>query len=320
LPDISPAETITIAISAEAAGIRIDKFLASYIESISRSHLQRAIEDGDVLVNDHTVKSSYKLKAGDVVEIDLAEPPPTEIIPEPIPIEIIYEDEDLVVVNKPAGMVVHPGAGIERGALSNALVYHFNQLSSVAGRIRPGIVHRIDKETSGLLVVAKNDQAHAALADQFRDRKVFKLYSALCYGRVQGEGGKIEARIGRDPRNRTRMAVRSGTTGRAALTLYQVKQRFDEFTLLDVEIKTGRTHQIRVHLAHINHPVVGDKTYGGGRQNSIRNLQLRRAVMRLNRQFLHASQLKFAHPRTGQQMTFTSDLPHGLKELLNLLE
>src|SRR5215216_2261216 len=205
------AEAQIIIAGDESEGARLDAFLASHINEVSRTRLQRAIEDGDVLVNERAVKSSYRLRAGDQIEIDLPEPPPVELKPEPIPLKIVYEDDDLVVVDKPAGLVVHPGAGIESGTLANALVYHFNELSGTAGRIRPGIVHRIDKETSGLLVIAKNDQAHEKLSDQFRNREVFKMYVALVYGRLSKERGEIEARIGRSPHNRTRMAVLRGS-------------------------------------------------------------------------------------------------------------
>jgi 23S rRNA pseudouridine1911/1915/1917 synthase len=256
------------------------------------------------------------LRSGDRIEIDLPEPPPVTLVPEPIPINILYEDDDLIVVDKPAGMVVHPGAGIESGTLANALVYRFNTLSDVAGRIRPGIVHRIDKETSGLLVVAKNDVAHERLSDQFRDRQVFKMYLALVYGRVSESVGEIEARIGRSPHNRTRMSVLRGGAGRAAHTVFEVARRYNEFTLLKVQIKTGRTHQIRVHLAHIGHPVAGDSTYGGGRENSIRNTPIKREIIALGRHFLHSAQLGFKHPRTGKPLEFASPLPPELKNFL----
>ena len=305
--------------TAEAAGTRLDSFIASHLSEISRTRIQRAIEDGDVLVNQHVAKSSYRLRAGDQIEIDLPEPPPVDLMAEPIPLNVVYEDDDLIVIDKPAGMVVHPGSGVDSGTLANALVYHFNSLSGVAGRIRPGIVHRIDKDTSGLLVVAKNDVAHEKLSDQFRDRRVFKQYTALVYGRVSKDRGVIEARLGRSPHNRTRMSVLKGDAGRAAHTIYEVATRYQEFTLLNVQIKTGRTHQIRVHLAHIGHPVVGDATYGGGRENSIRNTATRRAVESLGRHFLHSTELKFEHPRTGDKLEFTSPLAAELTAFLAII-
>jgi len=316
-PSTPGNDVLTITINEPAAGQRIDAFLASRIEQLSRTRLQRAIDDGDVLVNARIVKPSYRLRAGDEIEIDLPEPPPVELQPEPIPLSVVYEDADLIVVDKPAGLVVHSGAGINSGTLANALVHHFNELSGAAGRMRPGIVHRIDKETSGLLVVAKNDFIHERLSDQFRDRRVYKLYQALVYGRVKSDRGEIESRIGRSPRNRTRMAVLQGGAGRPAHTIYEVDRRFDGFTLLRVQIKTGRTHQIRVHLANIGHPVVGDSTYGGGREDSIKSARLRRQIRALNRQFLHASELQFTHPRSGEQLRFSSSLPVELTGFLN---
>ena len=304
------AQLLTIA--PEQAGLRLDSFLASQLTTISRTRAQRAIVDGDILVNEHIVKPSYRLCDGDQIEIDLPEPPPVELVPEAIPLHIIYEDDDLIVVNKPAGMVVHPGAGVDSGTLAHALVYHFNLLSGTAGRIRPGIVHRIDKETSGLLVVAKNDVAHERLSDQFRDREVFKKYTALVYGRIAQERGDIKERIGRSRHNRTRMAVLRGDAGRTAHTLYEVAGRYQEFTLLNVQIKTGRTHQIRVHLAHFGHPVVGDSSYGGGRENSIHDTALRRAVQSLGRQFLHSAELGIKHPRTNERLEFSAPLPDDL--------
>jgi 23S rRNA pseudouridine1911/1915/1917 synthase len=311
------AEFQLLKVGADRAGLRLDSFLADSLKEISRTRIQRAIGDGDILVNEHTAKPSYRLRDGDQIEIDLPEPPPVELVPEAIPLNIIYEDDDLIVVNKPAGMVVHPGAGIESGTLAHALVYHFNSLSGTAGRTRPGIVHRLDKETSGLLVVAKNDVAHERLSDQFRDRQVFKMYIALVYGRVSKERGEIDARIGRSPHNRTRMSVLRGGAGRTAHTIFNVAERYQDFTLLNVQIKTGRTHQIRVHLAHIGHPVVGDSTYGGGRENSIRDVAIRRAVQSLGRQFLHSAELAFTHPRSGERLRFTTSLPPELTTFLS---
>ena len=300
-------------------GKRLDAFLAAQLAAVSRTRLQRAIEDGDVLVNEHTVKPSYKLRTGDQIDIDIPEPPPVELLAEPIPLTILHEDEDLIVIDKPAGQVVHPGAGITSGTLANALVYHFNELSETAGRIRPGIVHRIDKETSGLLVVAKNDMAHMKLSEQFHDRKVFKMYVALVYGRLSQNLGDIEANIGRSPHQRMKMAVLRGGAGRFAHTIFQVVERHSEFSLLKVQIKTGRTHQIRVHLAHIGHPVVGDVLYGQGRENTVRNPVMKREMRLLNRHFLHAAQLEFAHPRTGDLLKFELPLPAELSGFLTFL-
>jgi 23S rRNA pseudouridine1911/1915/1917 synthase len=305
-----------ITVTSDAAGGRLDAFVAGQLRDISRTRIQRAIEDGDVLVNEHAGKSSYRVRAGDRIEIDLPEPPPVTLLPEPIALDIVYEDDDLIVVNKPAGLVVHPGAGQESGTLANALVHHFNELSGRAGRIRPGIVHRIDKETSGLLVVAKNDLTHEKLSEQFRHREVFKLYIALVYGRLSQSHGEIEARLGRSRHNRTRMAVLSGGAGRTAHTLFEVADRYAEFTLLKVQIKTGRTHQIRVHMAHIGHPVVGDPAYGGGRDNTVRDPLIKRAIGELGRHFLHSAQLAFAHPRSGARLEFSAPMPSELLRLL----
>ncbi|MBC7908865.1 MAG: RluA family pseudouridine synthase [Pyrinomonadaceae bacterium] len=310
-------ETLVFRVEETDAGARLDAYLAAQIEDWSRARIQRLIEDGDVLINGRTVKSSYKLRAVDVIDVELAQPPAARFEPEDIPIEVVYEDEELVVVNKPAGLVVHPGAGIASGTLANALVYHFQHLSQHAGAFRPGIVHRLDKDTSGLIVVAKTEAAHENLADQFRAREVFKSYVALVHGRVADDKGIIEQPIARDPRNRTRMAVVRG--GRPALSIYRVRGRRERFTLLDVEIKTGRTHQIRVHLSWLKRPVVGDEVYGTGRDKAVTDPRIRARLTRLNRLFLHAEQLGFHHPRTGAELRFKAPLPAELEELLNIL-
>ncbi len=279
--------------------------------------MQRLIEAGDVLVNSKLTKASYKVASQDEIEVELTPPPASNFTPENIPLEIVFEDEHLIVINKPAGLVVHPAAGVPSGTLANALAYHFQQLSN-AGSIRPGIVHRLDKDTSGLLVAAKTEIAHEDLADQFRAREVFKSYVALVFGVVKQESGRIEQPIARDPRNRTRMAIVAG--GRGALSLYKVRRSYDSFTLLDVELKTGRTHQIRVHLSWLKHPVVGDELYAGGRDNNVQDVRLRAQIRKLKRQFLHAEQLGFKHPATGEPMKFVAPLPAELDQLLTALE
>jgi len=299
-------------IGSDHAGLRLDAFLASQIEGWSRARLQKLIENEDVLVNGKPSKSSYKLREGDDLEIELTAAPATDFAPEDIPIDVVFEDDTLVVVNKPAGLVVHPAAGTPSGTLANALAYHFQQLP--ARGVRPGIVHRLDRDTSGLIVVAKTEAALENLSDQFRDRSVFKSYVALVHGRMSPDSGKIDQPLARDRSNRTRMAVVRG--GRNALTLYRVRRSFDRFTLLDVELKTGRTHQIRVHLAWLKHPVVGDETYGGGRDNTIQDPQLRAHVRNLKRHFLHAEKLSFTHPTTGEVVKFESPLPAELSALL----
>jgi 23S rRNA pseudouridine1911/1915/1917 synthase len=308
---------LTFSVTDDEAGERLDSFLAARIQNWSRARLQRLIEDSDVLVNGHIAKSSYKTRAHDEIEIELTSLPSASFAPEEIPIEIVHEDDDLIVVNKPAGMVVHPAAGSSSGTLANALAFHFRELSTAAGAVRPGIVHRLDKGTSGLLVVAKTEVAHEDLANQFRSREVFKSYVALVHGQMERKRGEIDQPIGRDARNRTRMAVVAG--GRSALSLFQAREAFDRFTRLEVELKTGRTHQIRVHLAWMKHPVVGDAVYGGGRDKTVPDAQVRGAIARLQRQFLHAQELGFRHPRTRQDSRFTAPLPSELQHLLELI-
>jgi len=309
-------DDLSFKIGPDQVGARLDTYLASQVEGWSRARLHRLIENEDVLVNGKTAKPSYKLRDGDEIEVELVAPPTDTFTPENIPLDIIYEDETLVVVNKPAGLVVHPSPGTPSGTLANALAYHFQKLPGTA--VRPGIVHRLDRDTSGLLVVAKTDAALENLSDQFRDRSVYKSYVALVHGRVLSNTGKIDQPLARDPSNRTRMAVVRG--GRNALTLYRVRRAFDRFTLLDVELKTGRTHQIRVHLAWMKHPVVGDETYGGGRDNTIQDPRLRAGIRALNRHFLHAEKLGFKHPATGEFVKFESALPQPLGNLLVELE
>ena len=312
-----PESSFTFTVPEADAGARLDAFLASHIEGWSRARLQRLIEDGDVLVNERAAKASYKLRANDEIEAELTALPTTSFLPENIPIEVVYEDDDLIVVNKPAGIVVHPGAGSKTGTLANALAFHFQDLSTAGGVARPGIVHRLDKDTSGLLVAAKTEQAHEHLAEQFRVREVFKSYVALVHGQVEKERGEIDEPIARDPRHRTRMAIVRG--GRSALSIYRARERFNRFTLLDVELKTGRTHQIRVHLAWIKHPVVGDETYGSGRDKTVADPVIRSQIGKLGRQFLHAEKLGFNHPKSGKQLKFQSSLPNDLQNLLDAI-
>jgi len=312
-------------------GKRLDAFLVEKIESRSRSRLQRLIDDGDVSVNQTQAKSSYKLRADDVVEIELTELPAETFEPENIPLEIIYEDESLAVINKPSGMVVHPGAGISSGTLANAIAYRFkiqdlgfkiednldeqSKIQNLKSKI--GIVHRLDKDTSGLIVVAKTEQIHEHLSEQFRNREVFKSYVALVHGAVAEKAGTIDAPIAREKHNRTKMAIRRH--GRNALSLWKVRKIFEKFTLLNVEIKTGRTHQIRVHLMSINHPVVGDEIYNSGRDKTVKDIKIRQAIVELNRFFLHAERLSFTHPQTLERMEFYAPLPEELKNLLEII-
>lgn len=312
-----------LTVGAENAGDRLDAFLADRIEGYSRSRLQRIIEDGDVLVNRKAAKASYKLREGDEIDADLTEEPVARFEPADIPLEIVFEDADLAVINKPAGMVVHPGAGVPTGTLANAIAWHFKfdvpepALSKAAPKDRVGIVHRLDKDTSGLIVVAKDLETQEALSAAFRERRVHKSYIALVHGDPRENAGTIDRPITRDRWHRTKMTV--AANGREAWTHWKVRERFEKFALLDVEIKTGRTHQIRVHLASINHPVVGDATYNEGRDNSIANIEIKKAVKDLGRFFLHSARLAFDHPKTGEHLFFTSELPQELAQLLKTL-
>ena len=312
-------------------GKRLDVFLSEKVADWSRARLQKLVDDGDVLVNGKAAKSSYKLRGGEEIEVELAEDLIEKFEPEDIPLDIVYEDEFLAVVNKRAGMVVHPGAGISSGTLANALAFHFrinsedlkdeistDEKSKIAVlKSKIGIVHRLDKDTSGLLVVAKTETVHDNLSRQFANRKVAKNYLALAHGRIETQIGKIETAIGRDAKNRTRMAIVKA--GRSALTLWKVRQRFDKFTLLDVEIKTGRTHQIRVHLASVNHGIVGDETYNAGRDKTVADANVKQAIAGLNRFFLHAEKLSFTHPKTLEKMNFAAPLAPELTEFLKLI-
>lgn len=304
-----------ITIERDDAGKRLDAFLAERVEGWSRSRLQRLIEGGDVLVNEKPAKPSYKLRECDEIDVDLTEPADDRFEPEDIPLDIVHEDEYLAVINKPAGMIVHPGAGISGGTLANAIAWHFGLNTENSNRV--GIVHRLDKDTSGLIVVAKTEEVQEKLSELFRKRKVEKSYVALVHGSPRDNSGIIERPIARDRWHRTKMTV--AANGRYALTLWKVRKRFEKFTLLDVDIKTGRTHQIRVHLASINHPVVGDAVYNEGRDNTIANIEIRKAVEKLGRFFLHAERLAFTHPATGETLSLEVALPKELVAFINVL-
>ena len=314
---------LTFTAEAEDVGKRLDAFLVENIEGRSRSRLQKLIDDGDCLVNEKQSKSSYKIRANDEIEIELTELPAVTFKPEIIPLDIIFEDAYLAVINKPSGMVVHPGAGISSGTLANAIAHHFkfeddaSQNANSEIRNRVGIVHRLDKDTSGLIVVAKSETTHEALSEQFREREVYKSYIALVHGEMQQTAGEINLPLAREKHNRTKMAVRAH--GRAAHSIWKVKKHFEKFTLLGVEIKTGRTHQIRVHLASINHPIVGDETYNAGRDKTVRDLDVRKAIQDLDRFFLHSEKLSFTHPVSLERLDFTAPLPVELTEFLELL-
>ncbi|GBF32976.1 ribosomal large subunit pseudouridine synthase D [Desulfocucumis palustris] len=290
------------------AGVRLDVFLAGENPDLSRSHVQKLLEDGQVTVNGGPARASYRVKTGDVIMLTVPPPVEMKVEPEPIPLDIYYEDEDVLVVNKPRGMVVHPAEGNYSGTLVNAVLYHCRDLSGINGVLRPGIVHRLDKDTSGLLMVAKNDVSHVELASQLKDRQVVRRYLALAHGVVKAERGVVDAPIGRDPGDRQRMAV-VFRNGKPAVTHYRVKKKYQNHTYMELRLETGRTHQIRVHLSYIGHPVVGDPKYGPARPH-----------FGLDGQFLHAAVLGFKHPRSGQFIQFESPLPGVLAAVLAELE
>lgn len=298
--------TETILLIAETNAARIDAYLAEQTE-LTRSKIQKLIKEGSVLKNETCCKANTEVHIGDVIRIDA----PTcgaEEMPEPenIPLQIVYEDGDLAVINKPKGMVVHPAPGNTSGTLVNALLYHFKELSETGGAVRPGIVHRIDKLTSGLLVVAKNDAAHEALAKQFASHSAHREYLCIVHGNLKEDTGVIDAPIGRHPVDRKRMAVVEN--GRHAVTHWKVLERFGSQTLLDISLETGRTHQIRVHMAYCKHPILGDEVYGSAAPK-----------LKLNGQALHGYRLTFTHPRTGREMTFIAPIPPDFQTALKLL-
>jgi 23S rRNA pseudouridine1911/1915/1917 synthase len=334
-------ERRTIEVPAEAKGQRLDQFLAAQLEGVSRSRVQMLMEQGDVLVDGEHEKASMKLRGGERIAITgEPHPAPLKATAEDIPLDVVFEDADLAVVNKPAGMMVHAGSGQNedarsRGTLVNALLFRFNKLSSTGGELRPGIVHRLDKDTSGLIVVAKNDRTHAALGEMFASRQMKKTYIALVQGNVERQKGTINAGVGRDPVRRTRMTAKPQDNARSAVSHYQVVRRlatrFGKFTLVEVKIETGRTHQIRVHMASIGHPVVGDTLYGGSGQltdqvasQAAQSKAARRKAeperLRLGRNFLHAARLEFEHPGTGKLLQLESPLPEELERYLGSLE
>ena len=326
-----PNYPIRLTVLDEQAGKRLDQFLVSQLPEVSRARVQQLITAAKVQVDSVPAKASLRLRGGERVEVlGPAQPIALRAVAEDIPLDIIYEDDDLVVINKPAGMMVHAGAGAtddarNRGTLVNALLHRFGNLSGVGGKLRPGIVHRLDKETSGLLVVAKNDESHRKLASQFAQRSAKTTYIALVHGFVTRDRGTILTPIARDPVRRTRMTVRV-EGGREAVTHYSVLRRIDakygKFTLLEVKIETGRTHQIRVHLASIRHPVVGDSLYGAARELQPRNHRHRGGgqALSLPRNFLHSSRIELVHPRSGEPLSYTSPIPDELASFLELLE
>ena len=308
-PEMLLGETLHIVAGPEDEGMRLDKFLSVRVEELTRSAAERLAEQGQVSSGGKTLDKKYRLRAGDAIEVILPEPVGLDILPEAIPLDIRYEDADLLVVNKPKGMVVHPAAGHAGGTLVNALLAHCgDSLSGINGVIRPGIVHRIDKDTSGLLIVAKNDFAHQRLAEQIKEHSFTRMYEAVVHGNLKEDTGTIDAPIGRHPTDRKRMAV-TEKNSRHAVTHFEVLARYKGFTHVRLKLETGRTHQIRVHMAYIGHPVAGDPVYGP-----------KKPVPNLDGQCLHARVIGFVHPRTGEYLEITSELPSYFTAFLEKLK
>jgi len=313
-------QKIFFTVDCTSAQKRLDLFLSQQTLPLTRSQIKRLIDAQLVKVNHLSAKASCRVKRGDVIEVDLQEPKEPQIEPENIPLDILFEDDSIIVVNKPAGMVVHPAAGNYSGTLINAILFHCSFLSGVGGILRPGIVHRLDKGTSGVLVVAKNDNAHQSLSRQFKNRTVKKIYNALVYHYIKEDEGTIELEIGRHYSDRKKMSTRT-KKGRVAVTQWKVLQRYKNFSLLEIGIKTGRTHQIRVHLSSSHHSVVGDSVYGSTRGLSqIKSESIKKRLHNLTRPFLHAYLLGFHHPKDNRYQEFIAPLPEDLNEILTLLE
>ena len=295
-------------LTADRAGERADQFLARMLPELTRSAAQRLLEDGAVTLNGLPVKKNYKTGLGDELVLALPDPAPIDVVPQDIPLDVIYEDDDVIAVNKPVGLVVHPAAGHPDGTLVNALLYHCgNSLSGINGELRPGIVHRIDRDTSGLIIAAKNDFAHLSLAEQLQDHSLYREYEAVCVGNLKDESGTVDAPIFRHPTDRKKMAVNK-LQGRRAVTHWSVLEHFSGYTHIQCRLETGRTHQIRVHMAYIGHPLLGDVVYGS-----------KKPWPGLAGQCLHARRLSFIHPRTGERVTLECPLPHWFEAVLTKL-
>ena len=297
---------VSFTVIEDDAKMRLDKYITMYAEEVSRSRIQSLIEEGMVMVNGAIGKANYKVKVNDEIVLQMEDDKELDVEAEDIPLDIRYEDEDVIVINKPKGMAVHPANGNQHGTLVNALLYHVKDLSGINGVLRPGIVHRIDKDTTGLLIVAKNDMAHASLSKQLQTKSVNRLYYALVHGVIPHDFGTIDAPIGRDIKDRQKMTVTS-TNSKDARTHFKVMERFQDYTLVECRLETGRTHQIRVHMQYIGYPVVGDEKYSF------------RKTMKTNGQLLHAHQLTFLHPRTNEQITVEAPLPEQFQEILEEL-
>lgn len=297
-----------IFVTEEISGDRIDKFLSDQCEELSRSFLQKLLKSGEVYVGSKTVKPSYKVTAGDLISFEVPEADEPEILPEDIPLDILYEDHDVVLVNKPKGMVVHPAAGHYTGTLVNALMFHCkDDLSGINGVMRPGIVHRIDMDTTGVLIICKNDLAHNSIAEQLKEHSITRRYQAIVHGNLKDDEGVIDAPVGRHPQDRKKMCI-NHQNGKHAVTHYRVLNRFKGYTHIECRLETGRTHQIRVHMSSIGHPLLGDQVYGPAK-----------CPFKLQGQTLHAGILGFIHPRTGEYMEFAAPLPEYFTKLLHVL-
>ena len=301
---------------------RLDTYIVECLPDISRSQLKKLIDNGQVTLNEATTKASYKLKGGESIRVILPEPEPIETIPEAIPLHIIYEDPDLIVINKAAGMVVHPAVGHSRGTLVNALLHHCHDLAGIGGELRPGIVHRIDKDTSGVIVVTKNDHSHQHLAAQFKDHSINRRYLALVHGCPDGNAGIIDQPIGRHPTQRKKMSGKARNSKRAVTHWKTLKQyNISRLSLIELQLETGRTHQIRVHFAEINCPLIGDPLYGNrSRTTAIKDMELRKLINQLPGQALHAQTLGFIHPRSGKYLEFSSEMPDTLQNVITYLD
>lgn len=299
-----------LTVTEEGKDSRLDAFISGQLEDLSRSYIQKILKNGGVLVNGKAVKSSYRVAENDVVEVTVPEPEEPEVAAEPMELDIIYEDQDLILINKPKGMVVHPAAGHTRGTLVNGLLAHCRgDLSGINGVLRPGIVHRIDMDTTGVLVACKNDSAHQSIADQLKVHSITRKYYAIVHGVIKEEEGTVDAPIGRHPTDRKKMSI-NYKNGREAVTHYRVLQRFEKYTYVECQLETGRTHQIRVHMASIHHPLLGDTVYGPAKC----------PIPGLQGQTLHAGVLGFVHPRTGEYMEFSAPLPEYFQKLLKILK
>jgi 23S rRNA pseudouridine1911/1915/1917 synthase len=311
--------SFSIQITTKDQGRRLDQFLSETHLNLSRSQAKRLIEKKFILLNKGPTKPSAHVKPGDIISGNLPKPKSLSLKPEPIPLTILYEDSSIIVIDKPSGMVVHPAYGNPSGTLVNALLHHCKDLAGINGVLRPGIVHRLDKDTSGVMVVAKDDEAYHQLTKQFKNRTVEKVYLAIAYGRFGQDEGSIDSAIGRHPSERKRMSTKT-KKGRPAITLWKVIERFDGFTLLEILPRTGRTHQIRVHLSSMGHPLLGDPLYGRkGRLGAIHDSVLRECLEKMDRQSLHAQRLEFNHPRTGERIQFVSPIPQDMREVLECL-